>query len=601
MASYSPPISQYRGQWVRYNLDLLNGSGVRVSSTQYFYYANQDGLTVDSSAYDSGNRTYDALIDLTYAGKVFKNTKMWLQIPLSYTPLYEYNAGYPYGGTTNTAAPVHYGGTEIFATITTYRINSLNKDFSARIIVPTKNFAIESGLKVDIPFPYKEFTDTVFFVTDQYGRFISERYYTRINNKQIQFVANAPLGIISGNDVRFVFCHNHNKYSVQKLEINIKAIKGQYSYKINPPYSDIVNLDSRTRVFINRTAVYSEFGDYVYTDQTNTLHINKNYNLKGGEDIDVLIFHTGHHSVHGISTLPQSGYIYLDKMYLDRNYNKKLMNIFLNGKLVDEDVVMDMTNHIHKISKDINTTHDLHVLGMSPKVPSLTSFHKNSYYRTLFNKPIENKPISYDFFGKIEVAGEYTPHNRHCITEDCYPTFPLDILEKYKDYYISLIHASTEGISYNLKFYKNDFAESPSPVNVVAMLAYKALDTETYTDSYTMLLMGKLDKEYIHIGTDLSLYSVQINKIISGDTWNKSFGSLKSIMCKLEIERAKIYERNEVYYELVSSSYQEYNYVNAFEWRISTKPNGNGDILYKEYIRFLPSNIAEIEEEEEED
>ena len=50
MASYSPPISQYRGQWVRYNLDLLNGSGVRVSSTQYFYYANQDGLTVDSSA-----------------------------------------------------------------------------------------------------------------------------------------------------------------------------------------------------------------------------------------------------------------------------------------------------------------------------------------------------------------------------------------------------------------------------------------------------------------------------------------------------------------------------------------------------------------------
>ena len=332
MASYSPPISQYRGQWVRYNLDVLNGSGVRVSSTQYFYYANQDGLTVDSSAYDSGNRTYNALIDLSYAGKVFKNTKMWLQIPLSYTPLYEYNAGYPYGGTTNTAAPVHYGGTEIFATITTYRINSLNKDFSARIIVPTKNFAIESGLKVDIPFPYKEFTDTVFFVTDQYGRFISERYYTRINNKQIQFVANAPLGIISGNDVRFVFCHNQNKYSVQKLEINIKAIKGQYSYKINPPYSDIVNLDSRTRVFINRTAVYSEFGDYVYTDQTNTLHINNNYNLKGGEDIDVLIFHTGHHSVHGISTLPQSGYIYLDKMYLDRNYNKKLMNIFLNGK-----------------------------------------------------------------------------------------------------------------------------------------------------------------------------------------------------------------------------------------------------------------------------
>ena len=91
----------------------------------------------------------------------------------------------------------------------------------------------------------------------------------------------------------------------------------------------------------------------------------------------------------------------------------------------------------------------------------------------------------------------------------------------------------------------------------------------------------KLDKEYIHIGTDLSLYSVQINKIISGDTWNKSFGNLKSIMCKLEIERPKIYERNEVYYELVSSSYQEFNCINAFEWRISTKPDGDGDILYK--------------------
>ena len=133
------------------------------------------------------------------------------------------------------------------------------------------------------------------------------------------------------------------------------------------------------------------------------------------------------------------------------------------------------------------------------------------------------------------------------------------------------------------------------------MLAYKALDTESYTDSYTMLLMGKLDKEYIHTGADLSLYSVQINKIISGDTWNKSFGSLRSIMCKLEIERPKLYERNEVYYDLVSSSYQEYNYINAFEWRISTKPDGDGDILYKKYIRFLPSNVAEIEEEEEEE
>lgn len=599
MASYSPPISQYRGQWVRYNLNVINSTGARVSSTQYFYYANQDGLTVDCSDYDSGDRTYDVLVSLSYAGKVFKNTKMWLQIPLSYTPLYEYNAGYPYGGTTNTAAPVHYGGVEIFATITTYSVNSLNKEFNVRINVPTKDFTIESGLKVDIPFPYKEFTDTVFFVTDQYGRFISERYYTRINDKQIQFVANAPLGIISGNDIRFVFCHNHNKYSVQKLEINMKAIKGQYSYKINPPYSDIVNLDSRTRVFINRTAVYSNFGDYTYTDQTNTLHINKAYNFKGGEDIDVLIFHTGHHSNHGISTLPQSGYIYLDKMYLDRNYNKNLMNVFINGKLVDKDNIMNMTNHIHKVSKDINSTHDLHVLGMSPKIPSLVSFYKNSYYRILFNKPSVNKPISYDFFAKITVPGEYTPHNRHYITEDCYPIFPEDILTKYKDYYISFIHASTPGISYNLKFYKNDFAESPSPVNVVAMLAYKALDTELYTDSLTMLLMGKLDKEYTHIGADLSLYSVQIKNILSNDTWTKSFGNLKSILCKLEIERPTLDDRKEIYYDLVSSSYQENNYVNAFEWRISTKPDGYGDILYKKYIRFLPSNVSEIEEEDE--
>ena len=72
-------------------------------------------------------------------------------------------------------------------------------------------------------------------------------------------------------------------------------------------------------------------------------------------------------------------------------------------------------------------------------------------------------------------------------------------------------------------------------------------------------------------------------------------------MCKLEIERPKLYERNEIYYELVSSSYQEFNCINAFEWRISTKPDGDGDILYKKYIRLLPSNVAEIEDEEEEE
>ena len=81
-------------------------------------------------------------------------------------------------------------------------------DFNASLIVSGPYDPIQR-LKVKIPYPYEQFTDTKFFLTDATGYFISDAYYDITDNdRYVTFKAGSPIGLVSGSDIRFTFCHN---------------------------------------------------------------------------------------------------------------------------------------------------------------------------------------------------------------------------------------------------------------------------------------------------------------------------------------------------------------------------------------------------------
>ena len=74
-----------------------------------------------------------------------------------------------------------------------------------------------------------------------------------------------------------------------------------------------------------------------------------------------------------------SGYIDFDRKHIDRVYDKDLFNVFVNGKLLDREKLIDISNRTHKIGEDIKSRYNVQVLGMSPRIDTLVPYFKKEY------------------------------------------------------------------------------------------------------------------------------------------------------------------------------------------------------------------------------
>lgn len=483
----------------------------------------------------------------------------------------------------------------------------INKEFSSQIKVRFQSDITDKDLKVKIPYPYEQFTDFPFFVTDSNGYFISENYYTKSEDeKYIIIKKGSPIGLVNGSDIRFTFCHNQGYYSTQKFEQHIECTKNIYEYQLKSPFNKIQNLDLRYKVFLRRVAINrdKEVKNFNIDNFTGKLYIDTHISIKTGDTIDVVCFYTGTIETQSIPNLPMSGYIYLKKNEIDRNYNNNLMAVFVNGKLIPRSKIIHESNNIYKISEDIKSRYNLDIRNMSPRIGSLVPFYKRNTPRIVdfeIQQWIQEIPC------KIVVPDDNynIPQNRYRIEDDCNPIlikFPT--LTFHKDHYLSFIHhgysENKNPISYRIKFFQDDYIKTPSPFKVYTELRYK---TEGYEEKFelspTRILLGEVPSIVTNTSEDISMFSIQIKNIIENDTFrNDNHKAVNAIKVYLENLQTKKDRKQYIYYELNSSNYEINNWVELFDIVISSERNGLGMVHYHKRIRVLPMNVKEIEQED---
>ena len=469
------------------------------------------------------------------------------------------------------------------------------------------------NMVVDIPFPYRQFTDTEFFLTesnDGTRKLIPDDQYKRIGEYQIWIMTPASLGLTTDSEIRFTFCHNKNRYHISKVEYHMFCeYNGQLEYDIpGSPYNYNMNLNQRFHVWYNRKEV-TQTKQFNMDSKYGKLYIQDTWATpQVGDRIDIVVFYTGvkidYRINHALQKLPMSGYIYLKRHMIDRNYDNNLMAVFVNGELIPRDKIIEMSNNVYKIKEDIHMRHNVEVRNMSPRITSLVPFYKKACYQ--LETP---KQYWYHDLASTICVGHPEPQGRKQVDGLLNPIYFDPTVLDNPELWISLIHRGKDhggehfsALDYNLSFYENDYRgdNETTPIQIIVELREKANEGEKEAQSYTSILLGEIPATLTEINNDYCFASTQIKKILEIDKYNRSrypdqYGNinraLDGIVGRLQVPLNRKYKsRPIIYYKLQSNMFTVEDKVGILEWVISTGRDGTGQRLWIKHIDFEPSH-----------
>lgn len=457
-------------------------------------------------------------------------------------------------------------------------------------------------LVVDIPFPYPQFTEMEFFLTDNFGNFIPSEYYERIDENRLYFNPTnvTSLNISTTDEIRFTFVHNRGMYAINKLEYNTKTVKDKYDYELPSPYLKLLDLNMRYRVFYDRKLLFGDQAyEYKIDKYTGIISFDReDFTIEPNKNLDILIFYDGTKYNGAIPYLPMSGYIYFKKHEIDRNYNKDLCCFFVNGRLVHRDNIIKMSNNVYKISKDIQSRYNLEAFSMSPKISELIPFYKKAGRKNTIPDQYIYKEMEVMFTVPRDNYGQ--KHNRKKLKPVTFNiiTVPHYVLPNHKDWYITLVqHGVDEGefypdrqISYSAEFFRDDYINISEDINVIGQIRLQGNFEEHTPDSPTALLLGTIPKRVTTCISDTVIFSVKAQTIYDADTTNHN-KDIDGVLVRFEIEPfLKKHERPSIYYEMECTEYEKDNYINVFELLVTDQADGEGQEYYKKVINMFPDN-----------
>lgn len=457
-------------------------------------------------------------------------------------------------------------------------------------------------LVVDIPFPYPQFTEMEFFLTDNFGNFIPSSYYERLDENRLYFNSTSvtSLNISDVEEIRFTFVHNRGMYAINKLEFNTKTVAGKYDYELPSPYLKLLDLNMRYRVFYDRKLLIGDQAyEYKIDKYTGIISFDReDFTIEPDKNLDILIFYDGTKYNGAIPYLPMSGYIYFKKHEIDRNYNKDLCCFFVNGRLVHRDNIIKMSNNVYKISKDIQSRYNLEAFSMSPKISELIPFYKKAGRKNTIPDQYIYKEMEVIFTVPRDNYGQ--KHNRKKLKPVTFNiiTVPHYVLPNHKDWYITLVqHGVDEGefyqdrqISYSAEFFRDDYINISEDINVIGQIRLQGNFEEHTPDSPTALLLGTIPKRVTTCISDTVIFSVKAQAIYDADTTNHN-KDIDGVLVRFEIEPfLKKHERPSIYYEMECTEYEKDNYINVFELLVTDQANGEGQEYYKKVINMFPDN-----------
>ena len=102
----------------------------------------------------------------------------------------------------------------------------------------------------------------------------------------------------------------------------------------------------------------------------------KNFNLNKYKKLNFYFFYTSNSANGAIGYLPESGYVSFYRENIDRNFNKEMMMMFVNGKLVQKSELMDVSNNLKKVKVDIHRRYDLAIISTSPLISQFKGWYR---------------------------------------------------------------------------------------------------------------------------------------------------------------------------------------------------------------------------------
>ena len=233
----------------------------------------------------------------------------------------------------------------------------------------------ENQFTYEIPYPNLPFMDTPFLVTIGSAFIPSYQYEISPDKKYITFTGYAVDKLYAGKHIIFEFIHNKEYSHISKHETHYELEDGQTEVQLESPFNTSVNLHRRAMVFMGNT--YIDRDRYVIDDVNNILKFGDTMYSITNRHLTVVFFYMGTAATKTVAWLPISGYIAIPSRYMDRMYTNETLLIFVNGKLVPQSWVLNITDSLFKITKSLTSRFDLCILNGAPKIKELTEKYKN--------------------------------------------------------------------------------------------------------------------------------------------------------------------------------------------------------------------------------
>lgn len=230
---------------------------------------------------------------------------------------------------------------------------------------------VSNQTKYKIPYPNAPFTDIPFLVMVDSTFIPSYQYTLSSDNKYITI--NSSI-LSSGSKIVFRFVHNKKFGSVSKFETHYKLKNNQRQIQIQSPFNKSLNLNRRALVFLGNT--YIDKDKYIVDNVNNIIKFRDTTTINS-TDLTIVIFYIGTVDNKAPAWLSESGYISIQSRYMDRMYSNETLIIFVNGKLIPQSWVMNITDSLFKITKPLTSRYDLCILNGAPKIKELAEKYKN--------------------------------------------------------------------------------------------------------------------------------------------------------------------------------------------------------------------------------
>lgn len=329
-------------------------------------------------------------------------------------------------------------------------VNSSNLDFSAA----NKYTKVES-IPVKIEYDgQKEFVipkeDTLifkkqFFVTLG-STFISDTLYKEnpLTNS-ITFTDEVDEGLDAGREVLFTFIDNDYLVIEHEIDEVFAEADGQMVFNIPLPFDNYIELGNQVLVFNGRTfldpdryIIDEEAGTLTLLDYEDALDKNRKLVFMFVYIANQLNTSYDRDDVSAVK-IQKYGYIYLAKSSLKYALDKKLYFLFINGKKIELDSIIDVAANIIRVTRDIQSRYNVCIIDYTPQIEEFAEFNRIlSEYDQILNK--------------IDYEQMNTLFNIYTKISDTEPPFDPDISQEAIINDIIRYHYVAQGISEALPF-----------------------------------------------------------------------------------------------------------------------------------------------------